>query len=242
MTKAELQSRFNGFLSRWIGKRVDTDGVPKGAVYQCADLVKLYLNEVLGVPYGSYGNAIDYWNQPAQKVLAVANKIATTQVEKGDIVVFRGINGNPYGHIGVATGNQTSTTVEVMEQNGSTGTGNGLGGNAIRTRYITKSRVPGVLRPKTSNPAPTPSPGKMPPVGSKIQLIPTQVRTTYRAGTTTVAGTIRVTDNSFVYIVRGYDPKYQYRILINSASAGGNGVALALYYTNGTNIGGWKQI
>lgn len=26
MTKAELQNRFNGFLARWIGRRVDTDG------------------------------------------------------------------------------------------------------------------------------------------------------------------------------------------------------------------------
>lgn len=82
----------------------------------------------------------------------------------------------------------------------------------------------------------------MPPVGSSIQLIPTQTRTTFRAGTTTVAGQIRVTDNSFVYQVRGYDPNYKGRILINSASAGGDGVALALRYTSGELINGWKKI
>lgn len=82
----------------------------------------------------------------------------------------------------------------------------------------------------------------MPPVGSKIQLIPKDVRNTYRAGTTTKAGTIRVTDNTFIYTVRGYDSKYPGRIIINSASAGGNGVALALYYTNGNKIAGWRQI
>ena len=200
------------------------------------------MQEVNGIKSGAWGNAIDYWNKPNPTILKSFTKIATTNVEKGDIVIFRGINGNPYGHIGVATGNQTSSAVEVVEQNGSTGTGNGLGGNAIRTRYITKSRVPGILRPKTSSPAPAPAPSKMPPVGSKIQLIPVVTRTTYRAGTTTVAGTIRVTGNDFIYLVRGYDPKFQNRVLINSKSAGGNGVSLALFYTSGANIGNWKVI
>lgn len=83
---------------------------------------------------------------------------------------------------------------------------------------------------------------KMPPVGSKIQLLPKDKRTTFRAGTTTVAGTINVTDNTFIYTVHGYDPKFPNRVIINSKSAGGNGVALALYLTNGTKINGWKQL
>lgn len=92
---------------------------------------------------------------------------------------------------------------------------------------------------QVADPAPA---AKMPPVGSSIQLIPTQTRTTYVPGATVVAGRINVTNNNFVYIVRGYDPKYPGRILINSASAGGTGVSLALYYTDGSNIGGWKQL
>jgi len=82
----------------------------------------------------------------------------------------------------------------------------------------------------------------MPAVGSLIQLIPKDKRTTFRAGTTTRAGTIDVKDNTYVYTVRGYDSRYPGRIIINSASAGGNGVALALYYTNGVRIPGWKQL
>lgn len=84
----------------------------------------------------------------------------------------------------------------------------------------------------------------MPPVGSRIQLIPRDSRTTYKAGTTTPASSkkIEVTDNSFIYIVRGYDPKFPNRIIINSKSAGGDGVALALYYTNGQIIPGWKKV
>lgn len=92
-----------------------------------------------------------------------------------------------------------------------------------------------------SKPKPAPKP-KMPAVGSRIQLLPKDVRTTFKAGTTTQAGKISVTDNSFIYFVRGYDKKYPYRIIINSKSAGGNGVALALYYTNGKLIPGWKAL
>lgn len=121
------------------------------------------------------------------------------------------------------------------------GSGTGTGLNAISVwRSIPKSRVLGVLRPKAT-PKPT-TPSKMPKVGSEIQLIPVQTRTTFKNGTTTVAGTIKVKDNTYIYTVRGYDKKYPYRILINSASGGGDGVALALYYTNGKKIDGWKQI
>lgn len=89
---------------------------------------------------------------------------------------------------------------------------------------------------------PVPPSGKMPPVGSKIQLSPGTTRTTFQAGTTNIAGVIRVTDSSFVYTVRGYDPKFQYRVLINSKTGGGDGVALALYYVSGAIIPGWKVV
>lgn len=89
----------------------------------------------------------------------------------------------------------------------------------------------------------TPAPKlAMPKVGSKIQLLPKDKRATYKVGTTQKAGTINVKDNTYIYIVRGYDPKYPGRVIINSKSAGGNGIALALYYTNSTKISGWKAL
>ncbi len=95
---------------------------------------------------------------------------------------------------------------------------------------------------QVADPTPQPTSG-MPPVNSRIQLIAgSGTRDTFHAGTTNKAGTINPTDNTFNYLVRGYDPKYPNRIIINSASAGGNGVALALYYTNGSIIPGWKKI
>lgn len=93
-----------------------------------------------------------------------------------------------------------------------------------------------------NHPEPKPQPSKMPRIGSSIRLTKGINRTTFRAGTTTQVGTIRPKDNTYVYLVRGYDSKYPNRILINSASAGGNGVALALYYTDGKRIDGWTQL
>lgn len=79
----------------------------------------------------------------------------------------------------------------------------------------------------------------LPPDGAKVWLHPKDKRTTFKAGTATVAGVINVTDDTFVYVKRGNDPKFANRIIINSASAGGNGVSLALYYLDGRVIPGW---
>jgi hypothetical protein len=227
---------YTQFKNKWLGKRVDYDHVYS---YQCVDLIKQYLSERFGIKAGSWGNAIDYWYHTNAAILKKFDKLSTSKARQGDIVIFKGINGNPYGHIGVCDANvgTLSVNVNTLEQNGSTGNGSGTGGDAIRVRGIPRWRVVGVLRPKTAKPA-----SKMPPVGSKIQITKGTVRTTYKAKTTKVAGHIKAVDNTYIYVVRGYDPVYGNRILINSASAGGNGVALALYYTNGTIIAGWKRV
>ena len=225
---------YQQFKAKWIGRRVDFDGIYG---YQCVDLIKQYLSDVKGIKAGYWGNAIDYWYNTNPAVLKEFDRLSTNQARQGDIVILKGINGNPYGHIGIADGSSGILTVTILEQNGATGNGSGLGGDAIRTRAVPLWRVVGLLRPRAAKPS-----IKMPPVGSKIQLIPKDTRNTYKAGTTKKAGTIRVTDNTFIYTVRGYDPVYGSRILINSASAGGNGVALALYYTNGQIIPGWRQV
>lgn len=105
-------------------------------------------------------------------------------------------------------------------------------------KYVT---IP-ATKPVAPKPPVAKPPAKMPPVGSRIQLVPKVTRNTFRAGTTKVAGTINATDSSFVYVVRGYDAKYPNRVLINSKSAGGDGVALALYFTDGKVIPQWKII
>lgn len=142
---------YSQFEKSMLGKdRIDTDGVPKGEIYQCVDLVKRYMRDVHGLQYGSYGNAIDYWNQTAPAVLNKFTRVSGSAAQEGDIVVFKGNPGNSYGHIGVATGKKTDSTVEVLEQNGATGDGDGKGGDEIRKRSISRDRVAGLLRPRKS--------------------------------------------------------------------------------------------
>lgn len=227
-------SVYSDFENEWIGKRKDYDGV---AGYQCVDLVKQYVDEKYGIKAGAWGDAKNYWLNTNPGLLTKFDKLNSNDAQAGDIVPLKPIDAQPShsaGHIGIATGAKDSANVEILEQNGNGATGTGTGSDAIRKRFVPRSRVYGLLRPKTATQP------QMPPVGSKIQLIPVDTRTTFRAGTTTQAGTIHVSDNSFIYTVRGYDSKYPGRIIINSASAGGDGVALALYYTSGALIPGWK--
>lgn len=136
----------DNFARKWLGGRVDYDHV---YAYQCVDLVKQYWHEVYGVRSGAWGNAIDYANRPNGTMLKYFSKVGGTNPVKGDVVVLRGLPGNPYGHIGIASGRNTGSTVEILEQNGSTGGGSGRGGDAIRYRAIPKSRIAGLLRRKS---------------------------------------------------------------------------------------------
>lgn len=141
---------YQQFQNKWLGKSVDIDKVYGR---QCVDLIKQYMVETQGVPNGAYGNAIDYWYKPHVNVLKKFDKIATSWPKQGDLVVLKGINGNPFGHIGIASGNTNLVATQILEQNGSTGNGSGVGGDAIRLRYVPRWRVLGVLRPKVSVPS-----------------------------------------------------------------------------------------
>lgn len=143
-------SVYTDFKAEWLGRRVDYDHVYG---FQCVDLILQYIYEKFGTPSGVYGNAIDYWNNPSPALLVHFDKVAGSQANQGDIVVFNGLPGNPYGHIGICD-SEDGSNVTILEQNGSgVNSGSGTGGNAIRLRAIPRSRVAGVLRPK-STPAP----------------------------------------------------------------------------------------
>lgn len=131
------------FQARWLGKRVDQDGV---FGYQCVDLIKQYAKEVLGMTPGAWGNAIDYWKNTNHPLLSKYTRVASQSPQRGDIVILNGTAGNPYGHIGIATDSNT-----MLEQNGATGDGDGQGGDEVRYRTIPKTRIAGLLRPKGGN-------------------------------------------------------------------------------------------
>lgn len=152
---------YQAFKNEWNGRRVDYDHV---YAYQCVDLALQYAYEELGVNGPVSGNAIDYWNKTSAALLDKVDKIATTETQVGDIVVFKtlGYNGDPAGdkgdgHIGIVD-HQDATGVWPLEQN-ALGDGTGQGRSAIGVyRAIPTSRIAGVLRPKPPTPPPAPAP------------------------------------------------------------------------------------
>jgi len=133
--------------------------------------------ETKGIRSDWPGNAIHFWTQTKPEILTGFNQVSNAQAQKGDIVVLWGVNGNTYGHIGIASGGLTPTLVEILEQNGQTGNGTGTGGDAIRLRFVARSRIAGMLRPTPSAPVPSPAPAAPPhtitetyPLGKQITL------------------------------------------------------------------------
>lgn len=127
--------------------------------YQCVDLILQGLHDIHGIGSGVMGNAIQYWTNPSLALLDKFKQVSGSEAHKGDIVVLHGREGNAFGHIGWATGNINDTQLEILEQNGYDGSGNGLGDNVIRVRHVERHRVAGLLRPKKTAIAPaTPPP------------------------------------------------------------------------------------
>jgi hypothetical protein len=145
---------FNSFKNKMLAQgKVDFDHV---FGFQCVDLVREYFyeNYGLGNEAGGVASAINYWTNTPAGVLGKFDAVPSSNARAGDVVILR-TNGHfdftPPGHIGIATGNINDANVEILEQNGQDGSGNGLGGNAIRTRWVDRSRVAGLLRPKNPN-------------------------------------------------------------------------------------------
>jgi hypothetical protein len=154
---------FDDFRQEWETHRVADDSLvinreeTNETKFQCVSLIKQYLRECYGIEAGAWGNAIHYWTRTAAPILTKFNQVSNSEAQKGDIVILWGVNNNPLGHIGIATGGSTPSQVEILEQNGQTGNGTGTGGDAIRVRYVARSRVAGLLRPIPA-PVPLPSP------------------------------------------------------------------------------------
>lgn len=146
-----------------IGSRIGDDSLvasreeTEQTKYQCVSLVKAYIRECYGLQPGAWGNAIHYWTRTAQPLLTKFYQVSNSEAQKGDIVILWGVNDNSLGHIGIATGGLNSTQLEILEQNGQTGNGTGTDHDAIRTRWVARSRVAGLLRP-AAVPQPAPNP------------------------------------------------------------------------------------
>lgn len=151
---------FNEFYQGVNGKSLDYDGVYG---YQCVDLAKVYLDWCFGIKPGAWGNAKDYWNNLNKPGMADNfYQVPNTRdlvVERGDIVVWGAMSGNPYGHIAIGLDGDINHFTS-LDQN--------WGSNYVREVCHNYDGVLGVLRVKDKaklegrqEPTPEPEPIKL---------------------------------------------------------------------------------
>lgn len=138
---------FDEFVKTYKGKKIDYD---KAYGVQCVDLVKLYIDKVLGIKPQSIGNAEAYWNRYEQLNYLKSNfyKIENYPAfipQKGDIAVW-GLKHGKWGHIAIADGVGTTSYFYSYDENWG---GRGQGMTRIKHNY--KSGFEGVLRPKAQD-------------------------------------------------------------------------------------------
>ena len=132
---------YKDFAKKRLGKRVDYD---KQYDYQCTDLAKQYLFEVLRFEkIGALGNAKDMPNNPFfsswEKIKGMNN------IMQGDIIIR---SKGKYWHVAVVD-HVLNGKVYVLEQNWSgKDSGSGLGANAIRIQPYNLSFYDTILRCK----------------------------------------------------------------------------------------------
>lgn len=151
---------FNEFYQGVNGKSLDYDGLYG---YQCVDLVKVYLDWCFNIKPGAWGNAKDYWNNLNKSGMADNfYQVPNTRdlvVERGDIVVWGAMSGNPYGHVAIGLSGDINHFTS-LDQN--------WGSNYVREIYHNYDGVLGVLRVKDKakldgrlEPTPPPAPTKL---------------------------------------------------------------------------------
>lgn len=211
MTGTDLVNKLMGMR----GQVVNYDGVDG---YQCVDIGKQSLAWATGGNFkGSMGNAITWWTNPAYALTENAQRVYGSNVIPGDIVIKRP------NHLGIATGKVTNTSVEILEQNGHTGSGAGKDpGDKIRTRFISRSDVAGLWRINAlhvTNAPPTPTNGSI--VGKTVHLS-SKVSSwrVYYPTTHTVRATLNPAKyGGLSYVIKGID-SLPNRVLIDSTMFG----------------------
>lgn len=115
---------YNGGVGHTGERNVSEDGYNIGLKYQCVEFVKRYYYEFYHhkMP-DSYGNAKDFFDQSLKdgQLSKKRNLMQFTNPSKskpviGDLVIFDGTAGNPYGHVAIVS-NVTSQSIEIIQQN-----------------------------------------------------------------------------------------------------------------------------
>lgn len=105
------------FIRANLGKKVDWDG--KNG-YQCVDLFRLYVNDVLNLPQtpalGINGGAKEIIEKPG--CLKVTRDSILADYSRGDILVWGANENNQYGHVAILVEVYNTKYFIVLEQDG----------------------------------------------------------------------------------------------------------------------------
>lgn len=115
---------YNGGVGHTGKRNISADGYNIGISYQCVEFVKRYYYEYYHhkMP-DSYGNAKDFFDSSvkdgalnkARNLLQYTNP-SRYKPETGDLVIFDGHGGNPYGHVAIVS-SVKAHEIEIIQQN-----------------------------------------------------------------------------------------------------------------------------
>lgn len=115
---------YNGSVNNIHGRNLAPDGYNLGLKYQCVEFVKRYYYEYLNhkMP-DSYGNAKDFFNESVadgqinkQRDLKQFTNPSFSKPVTDDLLIFKGSNFNPYGHVAIVS-RVHDNKIEIVQQN-----------------------------------------------------------------------------------------------------------------------------
>lgn len=143
-------------VAKWldgsVGKRYNTDGVYGS---QCVDLINAFADYCKNPRIR--GNAKDLWANANPKYYQKIVNTLKFVPRVGDIMVWNGWRGNPYGHVAIVK-DANAITFKSLDQNWINANPNyGSPAAYVRHTYWNPSVI-GVLRPRNIQNAPAPKP------------------------------------------------------------------------------------
>ncbi len=115
---------YNGGVSHTGKRNVSEDGYNIGLTYQCVEFVKRYYYQYYHhkMP-DSYGNAKDFYDNSVKdgsinikRDLIQFTNPSKSKPDIGDLVIFDGTIGNPYGHVAIIS-DVKARYIEIIQQN-----------------------------------------------------------------------------------------------------------------------------
>ena len=196
MTRAEVESLFNGFIAQWDGKSCEMED--PSALDQCMDLAFAWV-DALGIPRDTirHGYAYQVWATPNPDTTTYFDLIPNTPDViplKGDLAIFGTVNGIPVGHISIETGKSDVNNLITFDQNWDTLHYYHLdeqGNHIPYCRTVVHANYydcVGFLRPKTTEPVEQPTP--------EVVVTPTEIPVTATTDTSNVTYQVPVTNTT----------------------------------------------